>query len=561
MKIAIISQSSPFTSSADHTITTYADKLSTYSLAEELASATHDLILINVEDAFADAHRLDFKGVELLYWLRLKFGVKTPVITYGFLSLQEVVNISGDSRHFVLHAPGTAHLTIPFDLQAVIDKKDSMDCIASKSSKEYLQPYLKAAHSPESIQHMLKNLEGIRKLHWMLTRVIDIDVPGGEFQHQQNLDFFIDEQLASAPESLEKLNESTITSLRNTIKQIQKKAQSILYIDDQAADGWELLFTHLLYPNGQHKGNLRVLSEGSEFLHWLQEGAKPLEKEDILVNGQLPKLVLLDLRLTAADQNLPSTEVEQFSGARILKKFRKSFPGIPVLITTASNKVWSYQHISKLGADGYWTKFSGATEQDNESYLIAFGHFLETVNCLLGDPFVAEFSKFADKVHQLTSKGEAFWWEHKKWRDAPKQIKVWDKRCEIHHITKVDRHQVMNVLQDTVALYRQYIHQERLKIGYHPFDHQPWTYPSLIVQHLGKIVEIIHHTGSEERKHPEQKRLYIPASKYFAARKDERAKKIMKHRNTASHYSQSLIENENWLPQCCSQIIEYVESS
>ena len=105
MKIAIISQSSPFVNETSalsgHTLDTYAGKLSTYTLAEKLSGNFYDLILLNIEHPFTHSQRLDFKGVELLYWLRLKFNIKAPVITYGFLSISEIMRTSGNPKNFI----------------------------------------------------------------------------------------------------------------------------------------------------------------------------------------------------------------------------------------------------------------------------------------------------------------------------------------------------------------------------------------------------------------------------------------------------------------------------
>ncbi|MCL5028477.1 MAG: response regulator, partial [Bacteroidetes bacterium] len=69
-----------------------------------------------------------------------------------------------------------------------------------------------------------------------------------------------------------------------------------------------------------------------------------------------PDVILLDLRLFPAYDELHRHDVEKMSGALLLKMLREEYLGIPIIVTTASNKVWTYAKLIELGADAYWIK-------------------------------------------------------------------------------------------------------------------------------------------------------------------------------------------------------------
>ena len=83
------------------------------------------------------------------------------------------------------------------------------------------------------------------------------------------------------------------------------------------------------------------------------------------VRDALPfETVFLDLRLEPnEDANLPIANV---SGIRILKKVRCSFPAVPVIVMTASEKALSLEEALAAGASGYWIKGISTGEQMRE---------------------------------------------------------------------------------------------------------------------------------------------------------------------------------------------------
>jgi len=73
----------------------------------------------------------------------------------------------------------------------------------------------------------------------------------------------------------------------------------------------------------------------------------------------------LDLRLFGETGNYPIQDVSGFKVLDII--LSSSRKRCPVLITSASNKIWSYKEAISRGADAYWVKQGLDDYSDTES--------------------------------------------------------------------------------------------------------------------------------------------------------------------------------------------------
>lgn len=48
-------------------------------------------VFINIENSYDGSNRAELKGIELIFWLRLKLNFLGPIITYGFLSTDQIL--------------------------------------------------------------------------------------------------------------------------------------------------------------------------------------------------------------------------------------------------------------------------------------------------------------------------------------------------------------------------------------------------------------------------------------------------------------------------------------
>jgi len=287
----------------------------------------------------------------------------------------------------------------------------------------------------------------------------------------------------------------SISTLRN---KLTEKSPKILYIDDQANEGWSNIFQHIIY-NQEEQELFKIIQpkesdriDANYFNNHVSKVIKELK----------PDLILLDLRLNK--ESGTKIEVENLSGAIMLKEIRKQFPGIPVLMTTASNKSWSYEELQRIGCDAFWTKEgidTGMTEHDSVKNYLRFG---ELVNILTNNEY-GYLNRLSERIESIHAVESPWWWETSKYAFE----------------SKVDRNDVIGILNDTLFILRQYL--RNAVINQYTNNHLTnWLLPSLMIHNLGKIPELVYNTWS---------------IKYMY---DSTAQELFLIRNCASH----IVQNE-----------------
>ncbi len=129
----------------------------------------------------------------------------------------------------------------------------------------------------------------------------------------------------------------------------------VLYIDDNYEKGWAMVLKRIL----ETKVNLELRCYES-VINFAQKEEQCVQEIVEIINTEAPQLILLDLRLIPED-DLPVknyTNIEDFTGGRILNTIKAKFPFLPVIIFTASNKAWNMSQLFDEGADGYFIKES-----------------------------------------------------------------------------------------------------------------------------------------------------------------------------------------------------------
>jgi len=124
---------------------------------------------------------------------------------------------------------------------------------------------------------------------------------------------------------------------------------NILLIDDEAENGWKQIIEKVLF-NG-------------ELIHIAIDNDSAKEKLEQTVYD----LIFLDLRF--GEQDHLESDIKKFGGYKILKEqIRNSLYSVnfstPVLIFTASNKIWNITEMLEAGADDYYIKEHPDTAYD-----------------------------------------------------------------------------------------------------------------------------------------------------------------------------------------------------
>ncbi len=346
----------------------------------------------------------------------------------------------------------------------------------------------------------------------------------------EQLSFFRKDLEQGIKEEKSKIRGISLSILRN---ELTTRRPTILYIDDQSDLGWSTIFQRIIYgePNNR-KFNAEIVPNESDLID--QEYCNKIMFQKI--REQNPDLILLDLRLQK--ESGVQLDIEKLSGAIVLKWIRERFPGIPVLMTTASNKAWTFEQLQGFGVDAYWMK-EGIDQHMSETDSVKnYIRFVELVN-ILTDTHYAFLKKFANNINDLMRK-DSHWWQTPRWLNARTDTYISN--------LKVEKQIVQNILSDTVVIVRDFLRLQVTKNVYGTVLNG-WLYPSLIIINLAKIIEHIHGITQSG----------IPTVKYIQnSRGDHLAADLLHTRATAAHFAYSHKVDFEMAMKYCADVIQYL---
>ena len=252
-------------------------------------------------------------------------------------------------------------------------------------------------------------------------------------EEKNKLDRTIEEIRREIKENIEGYNiQRSKKSISDIISDIRKSLQEvppkIIYVDDQAQEGWAKIFQRMIY--GGESDNFAVIvpqkeEDEKEIVQRISNEEKRLKE-----NTNQIVLLILDLRLKQEKGELP---IEDISGIKVLKELKKEKFSCPILITTASNKWKSYKEINRLGALAYWQKKGLDEQNDTKSLLENYFSFLKLIYVLCKDKTIAFlYNNFSSMIRELGENEKVYWWETAFWRKAEKMINN-SKKIEIEN--------------------------------------------------------------------------------------------------------------------------------
>ena len=252
-------------------------------------------------------------------------------------------------------------------------------------------------------------------------------------EEKNKLDRTIEEIRREIKENIEGYNiQRSKKSISDIISDIRKSFQEvppkIIYVDDQAQEGWAKIFQRMIY--GGESDNFAVIvpqkeEDEKEIVQRISNEEKRLKE-----NTNQIVLLILDLRLKQEKGELP---IEDISGIKVLKELKKEKFSCPILITTASNKWKSYKEINRLGALAYWQKKGLDEQNDTKSLLENYFSFLKLIYVLCKDKTIAFlYNNFSSMIRELGENEKVYWWETAFWRKAEKMINN-SKKIEIEN--------------------------------------------------------------------------------------------------------------------------------
>lgn len=168
-------------------------------------------------------------------------------------------------------------------------------------------------------------------------------------------------------------------------------------IDDEINKGWLEFYAYIL-----NKSNAKSIpfidfkkdETRSELIeriqHWLLENFTSNEPIDVFI---------IDLRLH--DDDFTDQDFNNLSGIQIIKFIKKCNPGIQIVVSTASNKVWNYQKCLEFGVKYFSIKESPETYNNRYDTKKSFIHFSKEISNAVEDSFLADLYR---KIKGLKNK-------------------------------------------------------------------------------------------------------------------------------------------------------------
>jgi|GEM_PF-5838806 len=326
-----------------------------YLLEERLSNQTYDVVLIdsavrNQEATIIIAHiRLSpeekVSGIPIIFYNKKKLAetLNTPILKHKDTLINCNVNYIWEDN---------------YDNDTVLAEKLKSVIINNTQSQLVDISLLHFRQNDEGTRHQVTNEWGAFLLAHVagldkLATILFNDNLKSKTIYFKYLKLFHNIELVA--------DDETITTPAVTLS-----TKKYLFIDDNYDKGWFQVFNAIL---GQADSELG-LEAYTDVLKFENQTEDSNTFQEIIgqINQNNYQGILLDLRLTNADNNLSrlNTDIDEFTGGRLLKKIKDSFPHIPVIMTTASNKAWNMEQLLDEGADGYFIK-QGPDSLPNEN--------------------------------------------------------------------------------------------------------------------------------------------------------------------------------------------------
>jgi len=357
----------------------------------------------------------------------------------------------------------------------------------ANTTKEYSEAMLAFQGFNEKLLALNKDKNKIDgEINYLKNEVANLNI------QLKNLDKKLNNTIKAAKEEL---FSKDIPVIKNTTR--------ILFIDDNAANGWLDIFK-LMMPGV-------CIQELTPNKNLKDIDAIYLQIQT-LIQSFNPEVILLDLRLF--DEKDRSVEIENVSGLQILKKIRENFLSIPILMTTASNKVWSYESLIRLGADAYWIKEGIDNNMDVKRSSQNYHRLLWLIN-KMSSPDFAVVNQMDELLKHISIESNQ-WWNasnNESWRDNTP--------------ISADSNEILRLIQSSIELTKVFLHSYSLGHSYRNNIYNGF-YLSSLINKLGVVVEITHNVSEQDYRNSN-------VYEIIKNRGDNRALEIRSKRNTASH--------------------------
>ena len=275
-----------------------------------------------------DARSKEVSGLDIFKILRLKYDVLNPVIIIG--QNDASTWLRENPNDIIILSQGVNFIK-EFD-----DLLFQLPYIKALVEKNSLTPFVQADFKVSDFGHEFANEFGLE-----LMKIAHNKVEGDDS------DDIIGKTMLSIKANFLynfKFYSSDLDKIAKAKTKLQKdfSKSKILYIDDQGNNGWFNMMRKIL-KHTIVKGYIPDFTTPDHI--------KKLKDE---IFKSQPNLILLDLRLNPEkDKGLM---VKKISGYKVLKTIKKTFPYLPIIIISATNKTEIVNQLLQADAQAHWGK-------------------------------------------------------------------------------------------------------------------------------------------------------------------------------------------------------------
>lgn len=216
-------------------------------------------------------------------------------------------------------------------------------------------------------------------------------------------------------------------NMQDVRKNFREFPPKIIYVDDQADDGWANVFKRIIYGTTTTELFKTVKIEQNtdteqNIVSKIREAQKAFSQmPKYMLN---PMLLILDLRLFSTEN---TRKIEEVSGIKVLELLKNdSFPSFPIMVVSASNKINFFAKTITLGALFYWQKKGLEEINDTESIIANYYDFIKSVHTICyNENIQLIYRSFLPGIQILKTEfclskqksNSSFWWLTSFWKD------------------------------------------------------------------------------------------------------------------------------------------------
>ena len=378
---------------------------------------------------------------------------------------------------------------------------------------------------------MIERIEQYNEFEYLIRREIN------QLEQEQIRQAEEIQDLTSQLEQKERFISYNFSLTRNT-EQLNKIKPGILYVDDQAEEGWAYVLQQIIY-DAESEHFFTISPDKDDSIEKISSEIVRIYKEQNI------SLIILDLRLKGEIGH--SSQTETISGFEVLKSLYNQHISCPILVFSASNKLWSLEESVRLGASAYWMKEGIEDKKDIAKSVSSYLHLIDLISVLCLSPQYCFLVELKEKYSALHDYWGIFWWEGLSWVNPEAKY----KKSKIASERKI----VNRVLLEAIYMLENFLHERLIRnitIG------NAGQTPSLIIISLSRILELIHRTDNDL----DENRIYISLSNRIFDQipeiENNRHFDLVKMRNAAAHQlNKSFDELKHFIDQLCEYLYDY----